>query len=574
MKTLKLSMLAAFLLLPASLFSANQLFRNGSSRYVIAIGEEASVSEHTAARELQQYLKEISGAVLPIVNTCPKGNYISIGYNNLTQEALGTPVPEAADESFVCRSKDGNIYIYGGRQRGSMYGVFSFLEHFFGVRWYTPEYTKVPSMKEWSFEEVDFCQKPALSLRFVQYRNAFRDNAWMAHNKDNVPHSWSDNSAYGGYTGYWGCHTSSYFVPAKKYFAEHPEYFSLRGGKRVADGQLCLTNPDVLRICIEGMKKQMSEHPEYLVYDMSQNDNFLWCECARCKAMEDHYGGHSGLFVWFVNRVADAVRADWPDKYIGTFAYQYTRQAPSNITPRSNVLIRLCSIECDFSHPIAATEFNRPFLKDLQDWSKLAPTLYIWDYVVNFNQYLAPYPNFGVLAENIKTFRDHKAIGIQEEAQYQSDGGEFSEMKAWVLARLLWDPEQDTEALVKEFITDYYGAAAPQVLDYFNLCRGQIREDTLMGFAFDEHHPLYDDAFVEKAWALLEEGRGKVAGDEEIARRFDRVRLQVLYLKEMRDHARAKEDGTREELLRILGENKGIRIREWQSTEDFLKALP
>ena len=574
MKALKLSLLAILFTVTPSLFAADYLFRNGSSRYVIAVGEAASVSEHTAARELQHYLKEVSGVQLPIVNTCPKGHFISIGYNNLAQEAFGGPVPEAADESFVCKSKDGNLYIYGGSGRGTMYGVFSFLEEFMGVRWYTPEYTKVPRMKEWSFEGIDFCQSPAIPLRFVQYHNAFRDNAWMAHNKDNVPHSFSDNTSYGGYTGYWGCHTSAYFVPAKKYFAEHPEYFSLRGGKRVPDGQLCLTNPDVLRICTEGMKEQMARHPEYLVYDLSQNDNFLWCECARCKAMEDHYGGHSGLFVWFVNRVADAVRETWPDKYIGTFAYQYTRQAPANITPHSNVLIRLCSIECDFSHPIDATDFNRPFLKDLEDWSKLAPTLFIWDYVVNFNQYLAPYPNFGVLAENIKTFRDHKAIGIQEEAQYQSDGGAFSEMKAWVLARLLWNPEQDTDALVSGFITDYYGAAAPQVQAYFDLCRRQVKDDTVMGFAFDEFHPLYDDAFIENAWAVLEEGRKQVAGDAELARRFDRVRLEILFLKEMRDHAKAKEDGTREELLRIIGENPGIRVREWQSTEDFLKSLP
>jgi hypothetical protein len=289
--------------------------------------------------------------------------------------------------------------------------------------------------------------------------------------------------------------------------------------------------------------------------------------------MEDHYGVHSGLFLWFVNRVADAIRADWPDKYIGTFAYQYTRQAPRNIVPRDNVLIRLCSIECDFSHPIAETAFNRPFLKDLQDWSKIAPTLFIWDYVVNFNQYLAPYPNFGVLAANIKTFRDHHAIGIQEEAQYQSDGAEFSEMKAWVLARLLWDPEQDTDALVKEFITDYYGPAAPQVQAYFDLCRSRIQDDTVMGFALDQNHPLYDDAFVEASWKLLEAGRAAVSGDAELTARIDRVRAQILFLKEMRNPEASKADGTKDELLRIIREGN-IRVREWQSNEQFINSLP
>ncbi len=571
MKTRLISLVTLLLGASLALHASNDLFRNGKSGYVIAVGQAASASEQTAARELQQYIEAVGGAKLPIVNNCPTGKYISVGYNNLTQAALGGSVPQATDESFVCRSKDGNLYIYGGRNRGTMYGVYAFLEKYLGIRWYTPEYTKIPKMDRCSLDEVDFSQSPAIRYRFVQYRNAFRDAAWMAHNRNNATQSAADNE-YGGISGYWGCHTSAFFVPAKKYFDEHPEYFSLRGGKRVADSQLCLTNPDVLALCIQGMKKVIAEHPDYWVYDMSQNDNFLWCECPRCKAMEDHYGGHSGLFLWFVNRVADAIRADWPDKYIGTFAYQYTRQAPANITPRSNVLIRLCSIECDFSHPIAATAFNRPFLKDLQDWSKIAPTLFIWDYVVNFNQYLAPYPNFGVLADNIKTFRDHNAIGIQEEAQYQSDGAEFSEMKAWVLARLLWDPEQDTDALVKEFITDYYGPAAPQVQEYFDLCRSRIKDDTVMGFAFDQNHPLYDDAFVEASWKLLEAGRAAVAGDEELTRRFDRVRAQILFLKEMRNPEASKADGTKDELLRIIREGN-IRVREWQSNEQFINSL-
>ena len=572
MKTRLISLVTLLLGASLALHASNDLFRNGKSGYVIAVGQAASASEQTAARELQQYIEAVGGVRLPIVNYCPSGKFISVGYNNLTQEALGGSVPQATDESFVCRSKDGNLYIYGGRDRGTMYGVYAFLEKYLGIRWYTPEYTKIPKMDRCPLEEVDFRQSPAIKYRFVQYRNAFRDAAWMAHNRNNATSTALSNE-YGGISGYWGCHTSAQFIPPAKYFETHPEYFSLRDGKRVADSQLCLTNPDVLRLCIEAMKNTIAQHPDYWVYDMSQNDNFLWCECPRCKAMEDHYGGHSGLFLWFVNRVADAIRADWPDKYIGTFAYQYTRQAPRNIVPRDNVLIRLCSIECDFSHPIAETAFNRPFLKDLQDWSKIAPTLFIWDYVVNFNQYLAPYPNFGVLAANIKTFRDHHAIGIQEEAQYQSDGAEFSEMKAWVLARLLWDPEQDTDALVKEFITDYYGPAAPQVQAYFDLCRSRIQDDTVMGFAFDQNHPLYDDAFVEASWKLLEAGRAAVSGDAELTARIDRVRAQILFLKEMRNPEASKADGTKDELLRIIREGN-IRVREWQSNEQFINSLP
>ena len=572
----KLKPLFLTLLLPVSVAASasETLFKKGKSSYVIAIGAAASTSEQTAAKELQQYIQEAGGVTLPIVNYCPKGNYISVGFNNLTQETFGEAVPTADDETLSIKTKDGNLYLYGGSNRGTMYAVYSFLEKYLGVRWYTPEFTMVPKTSRLDLPEVDFTQSPSIRFRFVQYHNAMRDEAWMAHNKMNTTQEAKKNE-HGGISGYWGIHTCDYFIPSSEYYEDHPEYFCLRDGKRVGGySQPCLSNPEVLRICIEKMKKVIAENPDYFVYDMSQNDNQLFCECDHCKELEERYGGHSGLFVWFVNQVADAIRTEWPDKYIGTFAYLYTRQAPTGIVPRDNVLIRLCNSDCDFSHPIETAAYNRTFKHDLQSWSKIAPCLYIWDYVVNFHQYLAPYPNFGVLADNIKTFRDNHAIGIQEEANYQKDGGEFSEMRAWVLARLLWDPEQDTDALVHEFITDFYGAAAPQVQSYFDLCRGQIRDNIVMPIYFNHEYPLYDETFIDKAWNLLEEGKKLVAGDEELSRRFDRVRLQIIYLKQMRHPEESKQNGIRDELLRILGENKGILVNEWTSSEDFIKTLP
>ena len=573
MKTLKL-LIATMLALAATVAASASpaIFKNGKSRYVIAVAAEASVSELTAAKELQHYIEEAGGVTLPIVNTCPSGHYISVGYNNLAQAAFGDPAPEADDETVFCRTKDGNLYLYGGSVRGTIYAVYTFLERNLGIRWYTPEFTKVPATERLDLPEEDFVQSPAVRFRFVQYHNAMRDEAWMAHNKNNTTQETARNP-YGGISGYWGIHTSDYFIPAGEYFNTHPEYFCMRDGKRTP-GQLCLSNPEVLRICIEKMKKVMAANPDYWVYDMSQNDNPFFCECPECHALEERYGGHSGIFVWFVNQVADAVRDQFPDKYIGTFAYWYTRQAPKHIVPRDNVLIRLCNIECDFSHPIATHESNRSFMNDLEEWSRIAKNLYIWDYVVNFHQYLAPFPNFGVLADNIKTFRDHNALGIQEEAQYQTDGGEFAEMKSWVLARLLWDPHQDTDALVREFISDFYGAAAPQVQEYFELCRSLVKDDTFMPCGFNAQHPIYTDDFIDKAWTILEKGKPLVEGDRELARRYDRVRLQILYLKEMRNPEESKTNGVKDEFLRIIADNPGIRINEGQATEDFLKRLP
>ena len=123
-------------------------------------------------------------------------------------------------------------------------------------------------------------------------------------------------------------------APPSEYFHDHPEYFSLRDGKRQSGyAQLCLSNPEVLQICIDKIKDVMRSEPDYLIYSMEQADNRLFCECDECAALVEKYGGQSGIMVWFVNQVADAVKDEFPDKFIGTFAYQYTRHAPKDIVP-------------------------------------------------------------------------------------------------------------------------------------------------------------------------------------------------------------------------------------------------
>ncbi|MCF0167716.1 MAG: DUF4838 domain-containing protein, partial [Bacteroidales bacterium] len=329
MKTLKpLFVLLALFFSTVQSQAANTLFKNGKSDYVIVLAPNASKSETTAAKELQQYLEQVSGATLPIAGideisakvlkkSGKKGTRIYVGWSEELKKAIGANRPDYADEGFTITAKDKSIFIYGGGLRGTMYGVFTFLEDNFGIKWFTPECTVVPQMSEWSFSDFEDSQSPALEYRFVQYWNAVRSAPWLAHNKDNAVWGAADNE-YGGLSAYWNAHTFGQFIPSGKYFEEHPEYFSVRNGERIPYGQLCLTNPDVLKLCTEGVMNAIEKNPLYWVYSVSQNDNMFPCECEHCKAMEEKYGGHSGLLIWFVNQVADAVKTVYPDKYIGT----------------------------------------------------------------------------------------------------------------------------------------------------------------------------------------------------------------------------------------------------------------
>ena len=560
---------------PTCLFrnSGIRLFNNGKSAYTIVLSADASASEQTAAKELQQYVQQVSGALLPISDDLgAKGPKIYVGFNDKVAAITGEKAPEADYEGFTCRTKGRNILIWGGSQRGTMYGVFDFLEKHLGIKWFTASYTVVPTRSSLRMKRMDYSDKPFIKYRYSNYAVA-GNPVWKAHNRENMDWGAASNE-YGNLEGYWNAHTMGQLVPVKEFYETHPEYFCLRDGKRFGGyGQLCLTNPDVLEICKTRLAKVMRENPLYRIYSLSQNDNERYCECEKCKAIEDQYGGqHSGLIVWFVNQVADALKDEFPDKYVGTFAYQYTRKPPVGITPRDNVVIRLCSIECCFAHPLEDENCpeNREFMQDIHTWSSLAPHLFIWDYIVDYAQFPAPWPNFQVLGPNIRTFGENKAIGVFEEAQYQSGGGEFDEMKAWVVAKLLWNPDLDVDSLVREFIDAYYGGAAPKVLEYYQLCKSLVKPDVHMDIYIKADHEIYnDESFLDSAFDILAQAK-ELAEDDEIRDRVDRVRLQPLYLYYMRNKDKARADGRWDELAALM-KKYNVRPRENQSLEDFLR---
>ena len=548
------------------------LFKNGKSDYVIILCDNASTSEQTAATELQAYLQQIGGVVLPIKKQSELPNskkHIFVGFNNEYAAKYDIDRPKNDYEGYTYQTVGKNIWIYGGEQRGTMYGVYSFLENELGVRWYTPDYTKIPTLKEWKIRQIHHSEEPFINYRYVLYANIEHHSDWMAHNKCNTVSKAQENER-GGLSAFWGYHTFGEFIPTKEYFAKHPEYFSLRDGKRTPHSQLCLSNPNVLQICIEKIKQAIADNPLYWAYSLAQNDNQLPCQCDKCRALEEQYGGHSGLMIWFVNQVADAIKPLYPDKYIGTFAYQYTRQAPTGIIPRDNVVIRLCSLEGCFAHPLAECDHNHSFITDIENWSKIAPNLFVWDYVVNFRQFVAPFPNFGVLAENIKTFKKYNAIGVMEQGQYLSSGGEFAEMRYWVLSKLLWNPHLDTRALVAQFIEDFYGEAAPYIQQYFDLCHSLIKDDSVMDIYSDETNPLYTNNFIAETKAILEQAKQAVASaSEEIRFRTDLACLQIDYLRIMRTPQETKEDGTLDRLFAFV-QKHNIRLTEFASNDEFL----
>lgn len=447
-----------------------------TSEYVIVRGENAVSSEVTASQKLQTYLKQISGIDINIVtdNTVPAKKEIIVGKTNregkdytVDREALG-------DEGVFIKTAGDKVVIAGGEKRGTLYSVYEFLTKYLGCRWYTWDLTVIPKKDKIQIPaEIDFTYVPILEFRETDWISPQKSLEYSVANHINSDMYRKIPEEMGGTQGYANnfAHTMSSLVP-KSYFASNPEMFALGvlSGERTTD-QPCLTNPDTLKVAIESCRKILKNNPGEIVC-ITQNDNQNYCVCENCKKVDEENGSHAGTMISFVNAVSEALTPEFPDAVFDTFAYQYTRQAPTKVKPNSNVIVRICSIECCFSHPLgdAQCEQNAAFKKDIDDWRKICKRIYIWDYTTNYANYNGPFPDFGVLQDNMKFFIENNVKGVYEEGNYSASqsNGEFAELRAYLIARLEWDPDMDYDRETAEFCDAYYGKAGKYVKKYID----------------------------------------------------------------------------------------------------------
>ncbi|MBI4890566.1 MAG: DUF4838 domain-containing protein [Acidobacteria bacterium] len=405
----------AGLVLAACSLHAITIVENGKSAYTIVTASKPTPSEQRAAQELQRFLEEMSGARLPIVPDTKSvpGPKLLVG-DSAAVKRLGVALPlaELGPEGFVLRTKAANVIIAGGRQRGTMYAATAFLEHL-GCRWFSTEVSVIPKRPTIRIDTLDVTEKPAFEYREPFFTEAF-DKDWAARNRANGAHSKLDASTGGKLEYYPFVHSFYELLPPEKYFAAHPEYYSMIDGKRRFErGQLCLTNEHVLRIATERVEEWIKQHPEATIYSVSQNDWEGWCECDRCRQAEAEEGGkHIGPVLRFVNAVAERIEKRHPDKLIDTLAYWYTEEPPAQVRPRRNVRIRLCPIGICTSHSFGTCPRSAYFLKNLKAWSGITNQLYIWHYNTNFSHYLLPFPDFDELAADIPLYKERGVVGL------------------------------------------------------------------------------------------------------------------------------------------------------------------
>ncbi len=517
----------------------------GRTEYSIVIAKEAHGAEVRAAEQLAYYLKRVSGATFAIRrdDAAPAEYEIVVGpTNRMSIEDVPADVKNDNWEGFALVRRGPQLLIIGNIPRATLYGVYDFLDVELGVRWLSPEMTHVPA-------------QPTLHVAMTSrgYGPPFERRTIWSGGLGIVTENRMNGSGFGianerllGGVKWVGrpTHTFDTLVPVDKYFDEHPEYFSEMDGVRVREKfgmptQLCLTNPDVLRISLGKIRdwigSAIESNPQNkVVANVSINDSTNFCRCDKCEAINQEEGpSKAGTLIRFVNAIAREIADEYPTASIETMNYQMG--GPPKTQPLPNVIMQITHLY-DRRYPIddLNNEGNARALKTLRDWKEKIGEgkLYSWTrhsaYGGTAN--LDPNPNLYYIAHGMSVMHDCGVRGIFAQTG-QTRGTNFQELRFYLLSRAMWRPQIDSRDTIDEFCRLYYGAGAEGVLRYLDMLHTEYRDKAPSDCSWPstQGNSLLDEGFIARSDAILRKAEAR-ARTPETKQRVAACRLPIWFI--------------------------------------------
>ena len=507
------------------------IVEDGASDYVIVTADDADECIMTAVSELQTYIEKISGAKLDCVNesSFSGGKAIVLGNTDIAS----ADTSGLKDDGFRLYSDGEHFVISGSTSRGTLYGVYTFLEEYLGVRWFTPELEVVPGNEDIVIDaSLDRTVEPSFTVR--RNSQAGADDTYRARTKINVSFYY-DAPEYGGAMTWvmWDV-TLDRLIP-DALFSEHPEYFAMNpDGTRTTD-HVCLSNPDVLTVAVDNARQAILDCEYDAKYiHIGQKDNSNYCYCEKCSALYEEYGSVSAPTIIFTNAFADALDDEFPYMTFTFYAYGETDRPPQqgDLRCNDNVVPVLCQLHraCR-NHPLTecgAIDEQQPTFdslfveqdtmvaKDHAKWTQIADRTFIYDYTINFINTAMFFSNFETMQSTMKYMYD---IGITGYVYNCGDGhyAAFNELRNYLLCKLQWDVDADVEYHMLDFMKAYYGEeAAPYIKEILDVQTAHSKA-TAHAFDFSWHYQagFYSPQGIAKLDDLWEKALNADVTDEQ-----------------------------------------------------------
>jgi hypothetical protein len=511
------------LIFASACFCQIEIVKNGKATGRI-VADNKSLNDIQAAALLNDFIRRISGTELPLVSPVVKRMKGDIIIESITDSLAGNYSSEIKEDGFNLREYGEKFYITGGKGPGTIYGVVTLLEDYFDVHYYAANICTVTKRSSMVLPaQIDRTENPSFRYRQTQAYSIQQDPLYKIWHRLEEP-----GEIFAG--NYW-VHTFDRILPSGKLGKTHPDYYSYINGMRRpgSASQWCLTNPEVFEAASKQIDSIFRANPDKKMISVSQNDgNFTNCQCDNCKAIDEREGSPSGTIIYFLNKLA----ARFPDKEFSTLAYLYSVPPPAHIKPLPNVNIMLCDIDCYREVPLTDNASGKAFAKSLEGWSRISKNIFVWDYGINFDNYVSPFPNFHILQANMLLFKKNN-VNMHFSQIGGSKGGDFSELRSYVVAKLLWNVNCNVDSVIQTFLRGYYGGAAPYIYQYMKIEEGALLGSNIPLWIYDTpitHKTGMLNANLIKCYRkLFDDAENAVASDSILLSRVRQQRLSIQF---------------------------------------------
>jgi hypothetical protein len=520
------------------------LGKTGNATCSIVAVEEMAMGP---GRELRSYLEKIIGRPVRVADRVDGVSFkILVGGKATLETArlLGVEIEEhlwgeLSAEGYILEASEHGILLAGKTELALFYAVAGFLEQV-GVRWFMPgEIGEVlPRTASLVVGHVSAMSEPAFQWRWLG------GGIWARRNGMNV-----EVDCGGELRTKWFGHTYSRLVTPSKYYTRHPEYFALVKGRRdfSEHAQLCTSNPAVAAAVAQEIAAIREAEPALKMVSLDPMDTRAFCECPRCVGLDEAgkfaHNRFTRRLILFHSAVSGLLRLTYPELLIKSHAYQSYAAPPLDRSTRldDNSVIQLCRFMC---HNHALTDphcpYNVAYNKYLQGWNAISRKVALYEYYYKVSWLELPWPVLHTVRQDIAYLSKRGVFGIA--SQYAENHGSNG-LVYYVLARLLWDPDQDVDALLEDFYTKFYAEAAGPMRDYYQaLEEGAIASDVHLARQrpYREVVRLFTPELLSTLDGCVLRAENK-ARDEKVQKRVALVRASLEYAKVCAEYLRALE---------------------------------
>ena len=543
-----------------------RIAENGKALTAVSTLRNASPRTLLAADELAKYLGEIAGCEFKRVKNAEHASngIIVASIDQFPPDALKDIRAELAEkspydnrEAFVIRSAPDRLLLVGATEKGASHAVYRLLKRL-GCRWFfpSPEWEIVPRSKNLAVD-INLSDRPAILARRIWYQWGFFDRGkgkcradyenWARRNL--MDSSFSVNCSHA-----W----QVVIRQNKKLFKEHPEYLALRKtGKKDENGdpalerggaKLCVSNPEVLKLCEKYVDRHFAENPEADMVSMEASDGGGFCECAKCAKL----GSVSNQVFGLADKVAEYVAKKYPGKLVGALAYADHSEPPSfKLAP--NIYVELTG---------GFTRGRYTYDELLELWPKKVSNMGFYEYfsVFQWNWDKIPGGHGADVAYLTKRLRGLAARNARS-VTAESGNNWGLHGRGYVLAnRLMWDPKTDPDAVLEDFYEKAFGPAAKVMRRYYERIS-------------PENVTMVTKNLLAGAFRDLREAAKLAEGDKRIQARVDDLKIYLRYnhLRWLYDHAKNESDRKKyaEQLITHVYRSRYTYMNHWEAIRQF-----